>query len=275
MKSPQTANGFTAIANELYEQYLLFPFTKIGEMKVLLYILRKTYGFKKQEDRISLSQFAKGTGLSERYIQRVIPHLIEHNMIWREMRPNPAGNPRAWFGIQKDYSCWIEKPDEEFWIPLSVGVKENEPFVPDPDDTLYDNPDRIASETVTPTPTLATPKAIDEKAQMERISRSDEAGMAMTARLWDKQQEQSKQPEVPKYEPMDIEFMLKIAGNYTNEQIRDVEKQFNLDRGVPLAEIERVHRWEIEQEAENAKQLAKRLQERALARSGDHVGINR
>lgn len=38
----------------------IFPFLSKGELQCLLYIIRRTYGFHKKKDRISLSQFVNG-----------------------------------------------------------------------------------------------------------------------------------------------------------------------------------------------------------------------
>ena len=56
MASPQLKDGYVAIANEIMDAlaHIRIP----GEARqVLDVILRKTYGWKKKEDEISLSQF--------------------------------------------------------------------------------------------------------------------------------------------------------------------------------------------------------------------------
>jgi len=50
-------NG-TITPNVLYD--FVFPYLFEGELKCLLYICRRTYGFHKERDRISLSQFVCG-----------------------------------------------------------------------------------------------------------------------------------------------------------------------------------------------------------------------
>ena len=63
MASPQTEHGFTRLADELLDALICYPFTK-RQYKVLLAVIRKTYGFQKREDDITAPQLAAMTGLS-------------------------------------------------------------------------------------------------------------------------------------------------------------------------------------------------------------------
>lgn len=81
--------------HEVVDQFFKYPmilekywYTLTGaEQKVLTFILRKTYGWQKQSDKISLSQFTDGdstgfgTGLSRSHVKRVIESLEERNFI--------------------------------------------------------------------------------------------------------------------------------------------------------------------------------------------------
>lgn len=55
MASPQTEDGYTAIANEIMEALIAAELSG-QEFRIALLVIRKTYGFKKKEDAISLSQ---------------------------------------------------------------------------------------------------------------------------------------------------------------------------------------------------------------------------
>jgi phage replication O-like protein O len=82
---------YTQIPDEIMD--LLLPILSGAELKVLLYICRRTFGFKKDSDAISLSQIANGitkrngevldsgTGLSKRHVQRAIKRLEELNTV--------------------------------------------------------------------------------------------------------------------------------------------------------------------------------------------------
>ena len=52
-----------------------------AELKVCLFIARKTIGWHKESDRISLSQFEKGTGLGRRVIPDAIASLESRGLI--------------------------------------------------------------------------------------------------------------------------------------------------------------------------------------------------
>lgn len=59
--------GFTQIPNELFE--VLFSSDLVGsEVKILIFISRKTYGFHKDSDQISLSQFQNKLGFSRQTV---------------------------------------------------------------------------------------------------------------------------------------------------------------------------------------------------------------
>ena len=80
MVSPQVENGFTRIANEIIEalwKVNLSPY----ETRVLWFLLRKTYGWKKKTDWITLSQFSKNIGLDRRLIHRTLKSLFSKKII--------------------------------------------------------------------------------------------------------------------------------------------------------------------------------------------------
>jgi phage replication O-like protein O len=83
--------NYTTVPDELFD--LLLPRLSGAELKVLLYIVRRTFGWKKDSDRISLSQFESGitrktgevldggTGLSSRAIRIALQGLVEKNIL--------------------------------------------------------------------------------------------------------------------------------------------------------------------------------------------------
>jgi|GEM_PF-2586325 len=78
--------NFTQIPNVLLDEVL--PDLSKGELKVLLYIARKTYGFHKVKDKISLSQlengvagYDKGTGLNRETVIISVDRLEKINLI--------------------------------------------------------------------------------------------------------------------------------------------------------------------------------------------------
>src|SRR5918992_5933536 len=81
----------TQIPNEVFDT--LMPSLSGGELKVLLYICRRTFGFRKDSDRISLSQISRGittktgrvldhgTGLCKRHVINALKALEKKNII--------------------------------------------------------------------------------------------------------------------------------------------------------------------------------------------------
>ena len=80
MPSPQIENGYTQIANEIVEKFCHYRISG-EEWLVLWVIIRKTYGWKKKEDHISLSQFADMTGLKRQTVLRAINKLSSKKII--------------------------------------------------------------------------------------------------------------------------------------------------------------------------------------------------
>lgn len=78
--SPQAENGHTDIANVIVEKFCSYRISG-EEWMVLWFILRKTYGWHKKEDLISLSQFAVGTGLKRQTVLRAISKLASKKII--------------------------------------------------------------------------------------------------------------------------------------------------------------------------------------------------
>jgi len=77
---PQKENGFTPIANEIMEALVRFHIPG-SEMRCLLFILRKTYGYHKKTDAISLSQFERATGIDRKSICRALNGLADKNIV--------------------------------------------------------------------------------------------------------------------------------------------------------------------------------------------------
>lgn len=99
MASPQKENGYTAIANELLEKIISSKF--IGsEIAILIFIIRKTYGFNKKTDRISLTQFEAGTKLSRPTVILAIKNLASKKIIIKN---------NSVFSVQKNWELWGSK----------------------------------------------------------------------------------------------------------------------------------------------------------------------
>jgi len=100
MADVQTENGHTQIANELLEAIYTVPLSDY-EHRVFMFILRKTYGFKKKQDWISQKQISKELSIYKSHISRTIKKLRNKNMIINSVIKN-----KKILGIQKDYEQW-------------------------------------------------------------------------------------------------------------------------------------------------------------------------
>jgi len=88
--------NYTPVPDELFDEQL--PDLSGAELKVLLYIIRRTFGFKKDSDNISLSQMLtglvtrdgrvldRGVGLSKKTLLQAIKSLEDQNAIVTERR---------------------------------------------------------------------------------------------------------------------------------------------------------------------------------------------
>lgn len=104
MASPQLENGYTKIADELLEAISKWHLSSY-ECRVLLFLIRKTYGWNKKEDWISLSQFVLATGIRESHISRALNLLIKQNMVTKRGK---IKQPQ--WSIQKDFDKWVRLP---------------------------------------------------------------------------------------------------------------------------------------------------------------------
>lgn len=99
--SIQLENGYTKIANELYEAWAKIRIPGEAE-QVLKVIIRKTYGFNKKEDFISLSQFVSATGLKRSNVVRAIKKLVQMRLIIKS-----DTTLTSCYRIYKDFSRWL------------------------------------------------------------------------------------------------------------------------------------------------------------------------
>lgn len=102
MASPQCENGYTKIANELLEAMAIHRMAG-QEYQILFAIMRKTYGFGKKQDNISLNQLSEMTGLDRRRIHALIQKMVIRNII--TVTNNGDRSPKS-ISINKDYESW-------------------------------------------------------------------------------------------------------------------------------------------------------------------------
>jgi len=77
------APNFTQTPNELFDEWL--PKLKLVELRVLMVIVRKTFGWHKARDRISLSQLEKATGSRHDDIKKATDKLEKLGLLRKEV----------------------------------------------------------------------------------------------------------------------------------------------------------------------------------------------
>ena len=112
MADVQTENGFTKIANELLD-HLISLHLPPNQWKVVLFIIRRTYGYGKKVDYIANSQICEATGLHKSHVSRALCLLEMMNLITRKGK---------YVGIQKDWERWrkLSKLVTKEKLPISA-----------------------------------------------------------------------------------------------------------------------------------------------------------
>jgi phage replication O-like protein O len=95
--SVQLENGYTRIANELLEKMMVTSIPA-RHKDLWWFVVRKTYGFHKKQDVISLSQFQKGLRIDRSSVCRIIKDLVAWNLL---------GKIQGKYWIIKDYTKWV------------------------------------------------------------------------------------------------------------------------------------------------------------------------
>lgn len=106
MANPQKENGYTPIANEIV-QALGSTNLPSSVMRILMVILRKTYGFNKKSDKISHEQFVNATDLSRRTIINSILEAEAKNLIKVSRKKVGLMNEVNEYFFNKDYHTWV------------------------------------------------------------------------------------------------------------------------------------------------------------------------
>lgn len=99
-RGPQVEDGYTRIANELYENIMAAPLT-LREMRVVMAVIRLTYGWNRKQARATGGLLAKLTGMPSTKASATLASLVEKNVITRH------GGSRSPVSINKHAGTWI------------------------------------------------------------------------------------------------------------------------------------------------------------------------
>ena len=107
MASPQKEDGYTPIANEIMEA-LARVNIGYGNAQILYATLRKTYGWHKKKDKISISQFEEITGLSRRMVIYCVQNLEAKKILIVERKRGRGNiNEINEISFNKNYKEWV------------------------------------------------------------------------------------------------------------------------------------------------------------------------
>jgi phage replication O-like protein O len=120
--SPQVEDGYTRIANELLEAIYSTGFNGT-QFKILLCIIRYTYGFKRKSHDLSIGFISKATGVSRRYISAELSRLIDSKVI-TVLQEHTDTTSRV-LALNKNYTQWnISRTNNQQVKNISTGELE-------------------------------------------------------------------------------------------------------------------------------------------------------
>jgi len=106
--NPQVENGHIQIATELWEALTRYRLPG-EEMKCFMYVIRKTYGWKKKADNIPLSQFEKACDMQRSSVVRALNGLVTKKLLHSHKKVTPIGKSLATsYSINKKYDTWAQ-----------------------------------------------------------------------------------------------------------------------------------------------------------------------
>ena len=108
MTKTKSEQGFTKVPNELLDMLMSNLLTS-AERQVLMCVARKTYGFHKEWDAISLSQFEKNTGITRRHINNALKTLVAKRILAK--RTGNAKSSNQWQILIGEENPYLVSPE--------------------------------------------------------------------------------------------------------------------------------------------------------------------
>ena len=115
MANPQLEDGYTSIANEILERLALIKISP-ADWRVLVTIIRRTYGFHKKVDWIANFQIVKSTGLCKAVVSRSLARLKKNNLIIRNGKT---------IGFQKNWEQWGKLAEQSTKVSNTVNKNKS------------------------------------------------------------------------------------------------------------------------------------------------------
>lgn len=102
MARPQLENGYTRIANELIEKALLRVNVSGVQFRMMLLVIRLTYGFNRKAVDSSAASFAMSLRTTTKYVKQVLDELEMFNIVKVTWASADLFN----VSFNKDYESW-------------------------------------------------------------------------------------------------------------------------------------------------------------------------
>jgi phage replication O-like protein O len=217
MASPQLEKGFTRIANEILE-HLSHPGINGSEYRILLVVLRKTFGFNKQKDMISLSQYENTTKMGRKQVVETIKDLVGKRILVKENNVYKFNkNWEEWVVCKRPPQCAVDPYPSGQKTTKSSGQK-----------TTYKRKKETNTKDIAETSSAIQVFSLEEKLlDMEKVPNSVLDIIASFIREKPVSVENAKQLSgiIARYGRV----AKLLSGAYTNEQIFGAVKKINND----------------------------------------------
>ena len=104
MANPQLQDGYVKLANEILEALVRSNLSGT-ELAIILHLIRKTYGFNKKQDEISISQFLKAIPVTKPTLCKCLRNLQLVNIIKLVKKGNSLKRSNL-YEFNKNYETW-------------------------------------------------------------------------------------------------------------------------------------------------------------------------
>lgn len=121
--SPQLENGYIRIANEVYTRLMGFDLLS-SELRIVLAVMRQTWGWNRKEADVSLADFCELTNQQERTVSRALFALQRKNLLIKK-RGGGRGVKSNW-AFNKNWRSWQTLTAVSENINSDIDVRVNE-----------------------------------------------------------------------------------------------------------------------------------------------------
>lgn len=178
------SGNFTRIINPLIEELIKLPF-KGCELAVALFIIRKTYGFNKTKDEISLTQFQLGLARSRQTIVTALKNLQLVNVARLVKQGDSKKHSNCW-EINKYYNTWeLVKLPRLVKRKGSTSLTEGPQLVYIPRHTIDNTKDKTKETNSPPSGRSECPEIFNQTIGKKNGGGAEKMGLDEFQKFWD------------------------------------------------------------------------------------------